>query len=346
MSSIFETLRQVSALGAVPDEVLRASEPAWKAHHFPGGAKLWTVGTLGQGLGVLVHGRLEVTQGGAVVGQIGPGELFGEGVGFMPNHLRTTDLHCLEEAEVLVLSREMVLEYRRELPALYDALLEKALQTAATRVAAVDAAITGLAPGRDDAPERARGWTRLWQRMRSGLAGEPPPVQRALRLLPALDDAPMEVLIRIGAAMMPRRLVEDEAVFLEGDPGSACFLLVSGHVGVYRGVAAGRAERLALVGPGALLGTGALITDQPRTASCVAHESVWLYELGQEAYRDLTGAPRRVVREALMRALQQQLRTANEHLAKLHGAPESSLNEAARAITVFEGPRDLDGMAR
>jgi CRP/FNR family cyclic AMP-dependent transcriptional regulator len=60
-----------------------------------------------------------------------------------------------------------------------------------------------------------------------------------------------------------------ETLFLQGDPGDCCYLVVSGHVEVFRQIG-GIPVTLAVVDPGGLLGEVALIDGGSRAANAVA----------------------------------------------------------------------------
>ena len=66
---------------------------------------------------------------------------------------------------------------------------------------------------------------------------------------------------------------------------------MEGCIEVYRNVKGGKAQLLASLFPGALLGTGSLLLKERHNTSCVANKStdVWVYEMNSLliGYRDL-----------------------------------------------------------
>jgi len=60
-----------------------------------------------------------------------------------------------------------------------------------------------------------------------------------------------------------------EALFMQGDPADCCYLVVSGHVEVFRQIG-GIPVTLSIVDPGGLLGEVALIDGGARAANAVA----------------------------------------------------------------------------
>ncbi len=336
MSGVLELLRAAPMLAEVRAEDLRTSAPWWHARVLADGVTLWSAGEPGGGVAIVRSGELEARLHGWVVGTIGPHELVGEGTAFSPDNVRVASIVSRGTTELVELPAARMVDLRTQAPAVYDALLSDALRIAAARVTRTDSRIAALARGTTAAPERATGLAQLWQRMRGTFAGEPIPIGRSLRALPGLHNAPGAPLVRIGAAMMPRRLQAGEALFLEGDPGTSAFLLAEGSIGVFRTTADGRGEQLAEVHPASLVGTGALLSHSTRNASCVATSPCWVYEMTQDSYRQLSGEPLRLWREALMAALRYQLGVADRHLTCLAAEGAEALKKAAVGVVVYE----------
>ncbi len=337
MSGALELLRAAPMLAEVPADVLRHSAPWWEPRVLAEGVTLWSAGEPGGGVAIVASGTLEARLHGWVVGTIGPHELVGEGTAFGPSSLRVASIVAQGTVELIALPAARMADLRDQAPQAYDALLQDALRIAASRVTRTDGRIAALAQGSTASPSRARPLTQLWRRMRGTLAGEPAVgVTRSLRALPGLQRAAAAPLVRIGAAMMPRRLQTGEALFLEGDTGASAYLLAEGSIGVYRTTDAGRGEQLAEIKPCSLVGTGALLASHIRSASCVAVQASWVYEMTQASYHELSGEPLRLWREALMAALRYQLGVADHHLAELAARGTDALNKAAVGVVVYE----------
>lgn len=68
----------------------------------------------------------------------------------------------------------------------------------------------------------------------------------------------------------------------QGDPGTSCYVILSGVAGVYV-----RGEYVASSGPGSMVGEIALIDHRPRTATVVADSDLDLLEFDSAAFRTL-----------------------------------------------------------
>lgn len=68
----------------------------------------------------------------------------------------------------------------------------------------------------------------------------------------------------------------------QGDPGTECFVLVSGTASVYV-----RGEHVASMGPGSMVGEMALVDHRPRTATVVADTDLQLLRFDSKAFRTL-----------------------------------------------------------
>jgi glycine/D-amino acid oxidase-like deaminating enzyme/CRP-like cAMP-binding protein len=108
-------------------------------------------------------------------------------------------------------------------------------------------------------------------------------------------------------------------LFIEGNAGGSCFIVVSGAVDVSVEIN-GRYERLARLLPGNVLGQVSLITGEPRSATCTIHRDAVLVELGQEECASLldTRSPLALkLLAALNEGLISALRGADRQLMKL-----------------------------
>ena len=101
----------------------------------------------------------------------------------------------------------------------------------------------------------------------------------------------------------------------------------------------GKAQHLASLYPGALLGTGSLILGERRNASCVANKNTvaWVYEMSREQSDSLTDEPSMLWRESLLSALAFQLRSADELLVLIEqgSRPESDYDKVRRSLSGY-----------
>jgi len=78
-----------------------------------------------------------------------------------------------------------------------------------------------------------------------------------------------------------------DVIFRQGDSGNSMFVLTRGAVSIHIPQTNGYGKRLAALGPGALLGEMAFITDVPRSADALADEETELLELDRQHFHEL-----------------------------------------------------------
>jgi len=76
-----------------------------------------------------------------------------------------------------------------------------------------------------------------------------------------------------------RVLADGEALFREGEPGDAMYVVLEGGVDVLRG-----GKVIEAVGPGGIVGEMALIEQAPRSATAVARGAVRLAAVSQQRF--------------------------------------------------------------
>ena len=138
-------------------------------------------------------------------------------------------------------------------------------------------------------------------------------VLRRTPLFAALDDAAAAAL---RATMSQETVARGDVVFSEGEPGDRLFIIVDGKVKLGQTSSDGREQVMAVLGPGAMFGELSLFDPGDRTSTASAVTDSVLLSLSQRDLRPwLTGRPE--VAEALLQALAQRLRRANEAMADL-----------------------------
>jgi cAMP-dependent protein kinase regulator len=115
-----------------------------------------------------------------------------------------------------------------------------------------------------------------------------------LPLFSALEPARLRKLL---ARLELLELDRGAFVVSQGDPGMRAFVLARGVVNVVRNDARGQPLLLATLGPGALFGEMALVSQAPRAASVVAVEPVQLLAVGRPALEELAREDAAIGRE-------------------------------------------------
>ena len=138
-------------------------------------------------------------------------------------------------------------------------------------------------------------------------------VVRNAPLFLALDD---EASIALRASMVEMDFTRGQVVFSEGNPGDRLYVILDGKIKLGTSSKDGRENLLAILGPGEMFGELSLFDPGPRTSTATSLTDTTLLGLGHDALGPwLTGRPG--VAEALLRALAQRLRRANETLSDL-----------------------------
>ena len=268
-----------------------------------------------------MSGSLRVRVEGQQIGMIRRGDVFGEGGGFFSEGRRTADLVSVEDCKVVMFYRADLEEMRAGYPLVYDALLRECVRALAERVGATTLALAKLAPGGVHRPMRQEraGLSRLWRALVPGGPSSPcPPLLPLLRNRPTMLGVAESVLLQIAEQFKERSVEQGEVVCLEGEPVNGAWLLAHGGVDIVRNVGGGRGEALAAIQVGDLFGQNGLQrANAMRSASCVASEAGWLYQIDPAASRNLKGEAWRVWNETLLHSFIEQVRNSNEALGSL-----------------------------
>jgi len=346
MLSLQDELALLPLFQRLPPAALRATASLWSLQELPVGTVLWRAGAPVEDLGILLGGDLRAVVNEVEVGRVLPGELIGEAAGFFVGSTRTVSLVAHAPSKVAVLTVNALRTLRWQRSPLYTLLLDAALSTLAKRIQSVNQKIAGGAVGREAAPVRSEPalLARLWRALVPGGPSTPcPDLAPMLRALPGLRDAEDADLVPLQKAFVAEPMVEGKQIFLEGDSASSAFLIADGAVDVLRNVRGDRAERLASLQAGDLIGINTLIQPGPRTASCVGVGSGWLYRMDASAYEALEGEARLLWRESMLASLAAQIRMSNNASRRDAGRP---LPAAALATGPIDSVEDFEAMLR
>ena len=342
-----EQLESFEMFSDLPAEELARGAPFWANRQVAPGTGVWLHGEKAQELALVLRGRLIVKIAEKEVGEIEDGEMAGEAAAFFGEH-RTATVVAATDTFLLVLTTRGLVKLRDQCPQLYDRILEHTLNAMALRIQETGRRIAQLATGSKPEVVRARetSFGRFLRKLENATAARPPTAAKALRTLPGLGNADLELIEPIQAALTARRIPAGQPVFLQGEDGQSVYLLVEGRLQIIRSVFGEKGEKLADLKPGALFGTGSVLLEAPRNASCVAGKSpCWVYEMSAPAYRALSGEPGRRWREVMLVSLWYQQRGANEQLVALKRGgskvKESDYQRAQAWIETFQGSRDV-----
>ncbi len=292
------------------------------------GQHLFRQGVMGDSMYIVADGRLQVRvtddQGqGTTVGMLGAGESVGEMACVDPSP-RSAEVLATQPTTVCELSADNL-----------EALEEVAPSIVATVVGGVMRHVTKRLRQTNERLElELRGLHRDRDPMRNAQASEPAGPggrPKPYRGLYRWDDAPLpdglerrdlEMLGTVG-----RLLVWEQGSLLcqEGRPGASCFVILEGHVEVFK-ASAGGGRHLATLGPRTLLGQMSLVDSSPRSASVRAVGNVVALEIGRDIFERLVQAASpfalRFQRQIALAGIR-QLRLANGRLMGLLGRGDS-----------------------
>src|SRR6266705_3473497 len=138
-------------------------------------------------------------------------------------------------------------------------------------------------------------------------------VLRRSPLFAALDEEASNSLLK---SMTEIALSRGDALFHEGDPGDARYVVVEGKIKLGRSSGDGRENLTSVLGPGEMFGELSLFDPRPRTMGAVAVTDARLAALAHDELRSWL-ADRPDVAMHLLRALVRRLRRTNDVLSDL-----------------------------
>ena len=168
-------------------------------------------------------------------------------------------------------------------------------------------------------PDRSPGWS----------SDEIVALLERTELFEGLDRADLRLVTGIVEGMSREA---EEAIFREGDPGDAFYLVVSGAVEVTRRDADGEASRLGVRRSGESFGEMALLSGGPRAVTATAVEPTDLMIIRRHAFRELLGGDSLALR--LMGVLSGRLRAKSIRAASSDSLLDLGSTTREEALTV------------
>jgi CRP-like cAMP-binding protein len=263
------------------------------------------------------------------VAQFGEGDVFGE-MALVERGVCSASVSALTDVDAAFVERD---DFRALVASRDAAALEvqRALTSVlATKLRALNAKVRSFPSAEDREPR---------EEPRVELSKATPPAfdWRAflplLRFFEGFDRREIDEVLAIGRAL---ELARGAWVFAAGEPASACFLVVRGAMEVLS--RNGRLERrVAIAGPGELVGYLAALDRAPHAASARVRERATVLELPGEAFARLYGGDSRTavrLQHAIHASLLRSLARTNHLLARL--ISHARLEEGSRRAPELE----------
>jgi CRP-like cAMP-binding protein len=137
-----------------------------------------------------------------------------------------------------------------------------------------------------------------------------------LKKVPIFATLPEAALSDVEGALTPARFAKNAAVFSQGDPGDAMYVVLVGRVNVALLSESGREVILAQLGPGDFVGEMAILTGEPRSATVVATEDATLLRLTRADFAGKVRANPEIALR-LLAVLARRLAEADEKIGDL-----------------------------
>lgn len=286
---------------------------------------------------LVIEGSVEVHSGGTLLGTAGPGELIGE-MALFAGGTRSATVSAASKVEIGVLDWNGYDALRRREHPVASVIERRGLRTLAERLAAVRLHIAAMVI--EPEPQLPNYQAGLVEWLVAGLgrlgwgpaaAGDPVP-----RLLKSALFAgiPRDVVRQLSEPLAARVWPRGRVLFRQGEPSGHAYLVAAGRVELFMGLPDAGMWRMGSVFAGQAIGMGALAAGMgERALTAVVRRRLVAWVVDQptwtalEARDDRVGSGFRVV---MIRALSEQLATANRQLATLD-QDDAELARLARA---------------
>ncbi len=324
------------------DAVLRdpgaRARVGWRRLELQGGQWFWRRREPANSLAWVERGSLRVLVDGDERGIVGAGELLGEASALTPHERRTADLQAIRPTVLWLLDRARLAALRSEQSPFFDAVLDAAIATMSARLTQNEQELARRRGGED--VQMGSESPGVFRRLVRSLTGRPAPPSLAsvVASLPVLSQSDSGVVEELVAHAHALFLEPGEALCVEGDAADSMYIVAQGSFRVMVASTRGGVIEVGRVGPASLLGTSAMLQGRPRTASLVALEPTWVYELSRDAIEALPDATWRALAELLLVALREQLVRVHASTIRSKGARGTiSLEEAMPLLGELQG---------
>jgi CRP-like cAMP-binding protein len=310
-----------------------------RAVSFPGGARLVRQGETARGAFLIRTGEVEAQvalPGGGMltVAELGEGDMFGE-MALIERGVCSASVIARSAVEGWFVARD---DFRAFVASRDPAALETQrgiTRVLAEKLRALNARVREH-PAEEDRPARAA--PPMGDPLRDVPRSSPPPAWRGflplLSFFERFDAYEIEEFAARGAAL---ELGRGAWLFAAGSPANACFLVVRGALEVISKLQ-DLERRVALAGPGELIGYLAVLESAPHAAAARVREAAWLLELpAREFVAQYQGNPK--LQHAIHLSLLRSLARTNTQLTRLisHARLTSSTSEALQLEKALHG---------
>jgi CRP-like cAMP-binding protein len=302
MIAIPDALTSLPCFAGAPPGPIRAMARLWNWLRVAPGETVWRERDSAEELGVLFMGELEVISGNVPVGRVIASEMIGEVAAFTAPMSRSATLRATEASVLLMLPTAVLRSIRAQRHPGYEALVNAAVLTLDQRIATTDARIAANRP-------------RL-ARIQGDVDEDPEPCPeptQVFRRLTGFGDAPDAVLGELTHAMPRRAMVAGEMLCEEGDTVDEMWIVASGSVEIFRGLA-GSPQRTGCIEAGGVIGANAIVNPEGGSVTAMCSRPGWLFRLDAATFKLLGAETRLRLREAMIGALSAQLRHGNRIL--------------------------------
>lgn len=141
-------------------------------------------------------------------------------------------------------------------------------------------------------------------------------IKHSLQSVPLFVDLDPTELEQLAQLCRNRAVTKGNVIFYEDDPGTSCYIIVSGKVKIVVNADDGREHILGVLQPGDFFGEMSLIDGQPRSASAVCVEDVQMVTIQRDEFLKLLRSNPDITLK-LLTTLSHRLRAADRNMESL-----------------------------